>query len=204
MLYITELFICFILYSFGGWILEVAYGYIETKKIVNRGFLIGPLCPIYGIGCVLIYLLLSKFSYNAFLLFFMSCLLCLALEYIVSFVLEKLFKARFWDYKNMKYNLNGRICLEMAIPFGILGLLDVYLFLPYTLKLIENLSHMWIYIIACIMLVLFLIDGLISIILITKFKKEELKSDVRDNTIEISDYVKKTLKAFPLKTKKEN
>lgn len=174
--------------------MEVSYGLIKTKKFINRGFLIGPLCPIYGTGCILIYLLLSEFSYNAFILFLMSCLLCSVLEYGASYVLEKVFNVRWWDYDYMKYNLNGRICLEMTIPFGILGLIDVYLLLPNTLKVLDMLPNTFIYIITIILFIIFTIDGIISIILINKFKSNAIKSNEKDNTIEISKYVKKSLK----------
>lgn len=193
MLYLTKLFICFAIYSFIGWVLEVLYGLYELKKFVNRGFLIGPVCPIYGIGCVFIYLFLSGLKSDAIVLFLASCLLCSILEYVASYVLEKVFNVRWWDYNNMKFNLNGRVCLEMAIPFGILGLFDVYLLLPYTFKLLDMMSDNIIYIIGIVLFVIFIIDAIISIILIIKFKNSALKSNEKDNTIEIDDYIKRSL-----------
>lgn len=193
MLYIFKLFICFIIYSVFGWILEELYALYYYKKFVNRGFLIGPLCPIYGTGCLLLYFFLSSFKGDAIVLFLASCLICSILEYVASLFLEKVFNVRWWDYDFMKFNLNGRICLEMAIPFGILGLIDVYFLLPYTLNILDKLSNNIIYIVGSILFILFMVDAIISIVLIIKFKNHALKSDAKDNTIEIDEYVKKSL-----------
>lgn len=192
MLYLCKLFLCFIFFSFVGWYLEVLYGFYELKKFVNRGFLIGPLCPIYGVGCVLMYLLLYGYKDDPIVLFIMSIVLFSILEYAVSYLLEKIFKVRWWDYDNMKYNINGRICLEMIIPFGILGLLVVYFVFPSVFNVIDRLNDNIIYISTCVLSILFLVDEIISISLVSKFKKTALKTK-KDSTEEITAYVKKVL-----------
>ena len=116
-------FLLFITYSVIGWTMEVVGKLIELKRFVNRGFLIGPCCSIYGFGGILITLLLQYFTANPVVLFFMAILVCGVLEYLTSYFMEKLFNARWWDYSQRKYNINGRVCLNTIIPFGILGCL---------------------------------------------------------------------------------
>lgn len=112
-------YICFfMIYSFLGWCIEVIYATIKTRKFVNRGFLNGPLCPIYGFGVVIIVALLGKFKENTIQLFIYSTILVSTLEYIVGFVLEKLFHHKWWDYSNMKFNLGGYISLVFSLLWG--------------------------------------------------------------------------------------
>ena len=98
-------FLLFIIYSVVGWIIEIIDVAILNKKIVNRGFLIGPYCPVYGVGALLMLIFLNKYVYDPFILFCMSFLICGILEYLTSYIMEKLFKARWWDYSSNKFNL---------------------------------------------------------------------------------------------------
>ena len=102
-------FLLFMTYSILGWILEVSCKLVEKKKFVNRGFLIGPYCPIYGWGALIMTLLLNNYLNNIFTLFIMNILICSVLEYFTSYILEVIFKARWWDYSNKKFNINGPI-----------------------------------------------------------------------------------------------
>ena len=117
---IAEYFLYFIIYSFLGWTMEVICKLVELKKFVNRGFLIGPICPIYGYGVLAIVLIIGSFKGDLLAVFLKSILVCSILEYLTSYLMEKIFKARWWDYSNKKFNLNGRICLETKIPKGII------------------------------------------------------------------------------------
>ena len=129
MIYNIEIyFMLFIIYAFLGWVMECTLGIIEKRKFVNRGFLIGPYCPIYGVGVVGVTLLLSRFSNNVVLLFILSTILCGVLEYFTSYIMEKIFHARWWDYTTTKFNINGRICLETLLPFGIISFMSSYNF----------------------------------------------------------------------------
>ncbi len=192
MLYLCKLFICFIIFSFAGWCLEVIFGIITTKKYVNRGFLIGPLCPIYGLGCVLLYTLLNGYEKDPIVLALMSMFLCSVLEYVASYLMEKIFKTRWWDYSEQKYNINGRICLEMAIPFGVLGLGVVYVLFPATLYVLSLISDKVIYIIAGVSAVVFVIDLIVSLDVIMKFTNA-IECVPKDMTEEITKFVKETL-----------
>ena len=101
----------FFIYATAGWIMESTMISIQNKKFVNRGFLIGPVCPIYGYGVVLVSVLLKKYQNDLIITFFMSIIICGILEYFTSFFMEKIFNARWWDYSKRKFNINGRVCL---------------------------------------------------------------------------------------------
>ena len=129
-------FLLFIIYAFLGWVIEEINEVVTTKKFVNRGFLIGPYCPIYGFGGLIITFLLTKYNNDLLILFVLSVVIFSCLEYFTSYLLEKLFDARWWDYTNRKYNLNGRICLETMIPFGLLGIFVIHYSNPFILKIL--------------------------------------------------------------------
>ena len=130
-------FLLYFIYSTIGWILEVGLAFYEHKKFINRGFLIGPYCPIYGVGCLLLTILLSKYINEPGVIFALSIFICATLEYLTSYLMEKIFKLRWWDYSNMKFNINGRICLETLIPFGIIGVLVVKYISPFLINTIN-------------------------------------------------------------------
>lgn len=189
---ISMLFLLFIIYSFLGWCMEMVVCYIATKEWVNRGFLIGPICPIYGCGCLLIILLLDRYLKDPIVLFVMAMLLCSLLEYFTSYLMEKLFKARWWDYSHKKYNINGRICLDNIFAFGILGLLMMYLVNPFVVKILEYVSLNIINVMAIVIAIIFIIDNLISLKVISSFKSVA-KSVHKDSTAEITKKVREIL-----------
>ena len=143
--------------------MEVTCKSIEAKKIINRGFMIGPYCPIYGWGALAITILLKRYIDDWIVLLFMSIITCGILEYATSYVMEKLFHARWWDYSRRKYNINGRVCLETLIPFGILGLTIMYITNPFILSILEKVPQNVLNIIAIVLFIIFTIDGAISL-----------------------------------------
>lgn len=189
---IGMLFLLFIIYSFLGWCMEMVVCYFAIRKWVNRGFLIGPICPIYGWGCLLIILLLKRYLDDPLVLFVMSMVLCSMLEYYTSYLMEKLFKARWWDYSHKKYNINGRICLDNILAFGILGLLMMYFINPFVVKMLGFVSIKVLNIVAIIIFVIFLIDNIVSLKVISGFKKVA-KSIHKDSTEEITKKVREIL-----------
>ena len=189
---ISMLFLLFIIYSFLGWCMEMVVCYIATKEWVNRGFLIGPICPIYGCGCLLIILLLDRYLKDPIVLFVMAMLLCSLLEYFTSYLMEKLFKARWWDYSHKKYNIYGRICLDNIFAFGILGLLMMYLVNPFVVKILEYVSLNINNVMAIVIAIIFIIDNLISLKVISSFKSVA-KSVHKDSTAEITKKVREIL-----------
>jgi uncharacterized membrane protein len=185
-------------YSVLGWILEVSCKLVEKKKFINRGFLIGPYCPIYGWGALIMTLLLKKYLNDIFTLFIMNILICSILEYFTSYFLEVIFKARWWDYSNKKFNINGRICLETMIPFGLFGLLVMYVINPIIFNILNMIPISIIYFISIVLFLLLLIDTITSYSIITKIKNinKETQSHVlqkKDNTENITSLVKKEL-----------
>ena len=186
----------FFIYSFGGWLLEVFCRLVADRRFINRGFLIGPYCPIYGTGALLMTFLLKRYLSDPFTLFIMAMLICSILEYITSFVMEKLFNARWWDYSHYRFNINGRICLETTIPFGIFGFLICYVMNPFLLNYIEMLPQIALLIIDILLVIVFFIDNIISFKVILSVKKatSEISKTIKDNTEEITRRVKEALK----------
>lgn len=183
---ILEKYLCiFFIYSFLGWVMETVNGFILTKKLVNRGFLIGPYCPVYGTGVCLLTALLSDYVDDIPIMFFMSMLICGTLEYFTSYIMEKIFKARWWDYSKRKFNINGRICLETLIPFGIAGVVLVKYANPFFLRLLEFEGLKYILL---LILIVFVIDFIFSFKGILGFRKttKQVENEVKDNTEEIS------------------
>ena len=152
----------FIIYSFLGWCLESIYKTIIFKKPTNSGFLYGPFCPMYGIGAILM-IWAGQLSNNPIVIFIMAFLIFSVWEYLVAVIIEKLFKTKYWDYSNLKFNLQGRVCLKNSLYWGILGVLLIYLIQP----LIENLTNLipaeiLVYVDAILMLAI-LVDTVITI-----------------------------------------
>lgn len=185
-------FLLFILYSFLGWLMEVVCKSFQYKRFMNRGFLIGPYCPIYGLGSLLIIFLLQGFSRHIVILFLMSILICSSLEYFTSYIMEKIFRARWWDYSQKRLHINGRICFSTTIPFGILGCVIVYYINPFFLQVITSLPNVFIHVITFLLLVLFLVDLSVSFHFIYKIRDIKVRGG-RDNTEEITKRVKRIL-----------
>ncbi len=133
---VSKYFIDFIVYSFIGWIWESIYCTIDQKEWQDRGFLFGPICPIYGSCVVIAEIAFSKIGIISspdlpwYVVFLISMIGSAIAEYGTSFVLEKRFHARWWDYSNMPLNLNGRICLPASTGFGVAGVVFVKLVFP--------------------------------------------------------------------------
>ena len=186
------LFLLFITYSMLGWIMEMIVTVIEDKEIVNRGFLVGPYCPIYGFCSVAMVGLLSQIE-SIPLLIILSILICSVGEYLTSYLLEKIFHARWWDYSHIKFNLNGRICLRNCIFFGALGFIVVKYVNNIFLNFYNSLSPETINIIFYIILIIFVTDMILSFNVIFKIKNMSLKYVNLDNTKEIANKVKNIL-----------
>lgn len=200
------LFLLFLTYSTLGWIMEVIVTLIKDKELVNRGFLIGPYCPIYGVCSVVMILLLSKVS-DPLLLFILSIIICSVGEYITSYLLEIIFKARWWDYSDIKFNLKGRICLRNCACFGILGFLVVKYINVFFLDIYSKITPTTLNILFYSLITIFIVDMIISCKVILKIKNMSIKYVRSDNTKEITEKVKSLIsnnalsrrmfKAFP-------
>ncbi len=141
-----NVFLFFAFYSFLGWVLETAFAGVKHRKFVNRGFLNGFFCPIYGFGAVLVILsddLVQTFVHNAKLSVLISIVLAVilvtALEYITGLILERIFHCKWWDYSDHAANLKGYICLKYSLLWGILALVLLRFFHPYVCALVDAL-----------------------------------------------------------------
>lgn len=179
---LTYGFLIFFICSFIGYFMEVIWCYIGSKKIVNRGFLCGPVIPIYGFGAVLILFCLFRYYDDPVVVFVFGIIITSALEYFTSFILEKIFHNRWWDYSTKKYNINGRICLKNSFLFGVLALVIIYLVTPL-LSLLFSLFPFKVWqTIAVILLIIFVLDFIYSIIIAYNLRNriiivEELKNE---------------------------
>ena len=195
------------MYSVLGWIIDTIDNFILRGKLLNRGFLIGPYCPIYGVGVLSIIYFLQRYTNNILKVFVLSIFICMIVEYFTSYLLEKLFDARWWDYSNFKYNLNGRICLDITIQFGIGSVIVMYLVHPLFIKILDSLSSNTIMILGISILIIFIIDIIISFFIISKIKKlvtnkceddtEEINEKIKEYLKKKSPLIKRLLEAFP-------
>ena len=188
--YITFYFIQFIIYSFLGWIFECIHMALTTKEVVNRGFLFGPVIPVYGVGLSLIVTFLSKFKNNFIVFLILSILIIAVLEYLISVILEKIFKIRWWDYSDKKFNLNGRICLNTMTIFIVGATIITYLVHPLIYKILISMSVNFRNFLFGVLLILFIMDVVFSV-WITKQYLKNGKSKRKDKTPEIRKYTKK-------------
>ncbi len=181
-------FLLFFIYSILGWLMEIVRTFINNRKFINRGFLIGPYCPIYGYGVLLMTFLLKKYQDDIIATFIFSIMICGVLEYLTSYFMEKFFHARWWDYSNRKFNINGRICLDNLIAFGILGCIILYITNPIIMGLLNKIPNPTLHIVSIILFICYIVDNIISSKIILNLK--EISANVKDNTEEISKKVK--------------
>lgn len=181
----------FIIYSVIGWILETFSGYLLKNVLINRGFLIGPYTPIYGVCGILLSWLLHNES-NPIYVFVFSFLIASILEYLTSVIMEKMFKARWWDYSNRPFNINGRVYLGNSLIFGCLGCLLIEVIDPKLTFFLSGFDAFWFSVIMALILFVFLFDLMISFNIMKKIKltAECIK---KDYTEEITKKVKKIL-----------
>ena len=200
-------FILFLIYSLLGWAIEVIVTFYKDKKFVNRGFLLGPYCPIYGFSSIVMILYLNRYCDSFITVFLLAVVVCSIIEYLVSYLMEKLFNARWWDYSNRKFNINGRVCLENSIWFGLLGTLLIYVVNPFLYNLISKMSDNVLLIVGSFLLIIFVIDLIISLNVTFKIKSNITKLIKKDSTEEFNHKIKELIdsrllnrrlfKAFP-------
>lgn len=193
-------FSLFITVSFLGWIVEIIVTFLETKKVVNRGFLLGPYCPIYGISSLIMMFFLDPYKNDLLVLFIMAVVICTISEYITGVVMEKLFKARWWDYSHIPFNLNGRVCLSNSMLFGVGAILLLKWIIPFIVPHLLIFPTPAFYFVSGILLLIFLTDFILSYNIIFKFKRT-VDCLRKDYTGEISEKVQKAImeKSYPLR-----
>lgn len=187
-------FVLFISYSILGWVIEsVCCSVIEKSPNLNRGFLIGPYLPIFGFGALIIIIFFNKYYNDLLALFIISSVTLTTLEYVTSYLMEKLFKARWWNYYDHKFNINGRVSLTSALGFGALSILLIRIINPTYMNLLTKVPTGILNIVSIFLLLIFMTDFFISLKIILGLNKtiNNIKTDV---TKEISLEVRKILK----------
>lgn len=152
----------FVFFSIIGFISEVIYCSLNKRK--SGKALYGPWCPLYGLGGLLIISVVSHVPENMFIIYLVSVLVTSFTEYLVSVILEMIFDMKWWDYSFKKFNLNGRICLENSLLFGVLGILIFYFYLPLKVYMISICDPLLLKIIVYLLFTAMCIDGVITII----------------------------------------
>lgn len=199
---VLDLLFIFLIYSFLGWILETTVVAVKDGKIVNRGITNGPLCPIYGVGALTI-ILTTLDVYNIFIIFIGSLIYGTFLEFLTGKLLERVNKAKWWDYSKKKFNLDGYICLEYSILWGILGALLVKIINPILMVAFNDINIFIRIIAICFFSVVTLIDLLTSFITIKAIKTDKIEnvSNRLANAI-LSSVQKRIENAYPNVKKK--
>ncbi|MGI5893409.1 MAG: putative ABC transporter permease [Candidatus Merdivicinus sp.] len=174
---VCEWFLYFVIYSILGWACETVYCSVIQRKLVNRGFLNGPVCPIYGFGAILVIALLQSVSDNLLSLFLSGMVVTTVLEYITSVIMEKLFHMRWWDYSHFRFQINGRVCLLNSLMFGGLSVFMLVVLHPRVIALVDWIPKSWIGWISLGILGIFCADTVVTVrsILILKGKLEEIR-----------------------------
>ena len=186
------LFFLFFSFSVVGYIAEITYCSIISKKIVfNRGFLIGPYLPIYGFSSVLISAMLSKYKSDLLIVFTLGAVIATIVEYLTSYTMEKIFKTRWWDYSNESFNVNGRVCLKNSVLFGT-GAVLIILIVDNYLSFLYSIDSTLFMVVSLIFFIVFLTDVLISNLVVFKIRKNSILARF-DMTDEVKEKVKSEL-----------
>lgn len=160
---ICRYFFWFMLYSVAGWVMETLLFLIRDRKAVKRGFLFGPVCPIYGCAAVISTALIYDRIHNIFLVFLAGFFLCGILEYATHFILEKLFHAMWWDYSGRKFNIKGRVYLNGLVVFGAGVVLIVKVLQPLVIKLTDMMPPVLLYSLCFALYSLILVDAAMTV-----------------------------------------
>lgn len=184
----------FIIYAFLGWCTEVAYAALDTGKFVNRGFLNGPVCPVYGCGVLVVIVALTPLKDNFLILFIGSVILTSVIEFITGFLLEKLFHNQWWDYSNEHFNICGYICLKFSLLWGIACTLIMDVIHPTIYKIIKIVPKLAGIIILVILCIAFVVDLIITVSTILKFNAhlkmlDELAAKLKTISDEIGENI---------------
>lgn len=199
---VSLLLLYYFFYSSLGWLCESIYCSLGEKKWVNRGFLTGPLCPIYGTGAVVFIVCLSPlkehpilvsvfdhtFSITPVLVLLAGMVLADMVEFATSVIMEKLFHARWWDYSEKPFNIQGRICLQHTLYWGIFTIVFLYLVHPFFQTYAERIPEKTVYIILGVVLFLFVLDLINAVRTAMDVKK------VMDKVRKLTDTISKTAK----------
>lgn len=185
-----ELLWIFIIYAFFGWCMEVSYAALNSGKFVNRGFLNGAYCPIYGCGMVIVIAILTPLKDNLLILFIGSFLLTSTLEFITGFVMEKIFHNKWWDYSDLPFNIKGYVCLKFSIYWGLACTFVMDIIHPVIYKFVIGIPHILGIVLIIILMTTFAVDVGITFATIMNFNKHlKVMDEIADNIHKLSDEI---------------
>ncbi|MDT8717241.1 putative ABC transporter permease [Clostridium sp. 19966] len=181
-----NLFFSFIIYAFLGWALEVIFKLITEKKFINRGFLHGPLCPIYGITGMIMMMIAPYMENNVVYIFFSGTIMATIAELIVGYLLEKLFDTKWWDYSKNVLNYKGYICLQFSLGWGLLAVISIIFINPLVENIIKFMIEYFGQPLYQTLLVLLVIDITLTINDLIEFKRlfielQDILSEIKLN-----------------------
>ena len=185
-----ELVWIFIIYAFLVWCTEVAYAALDTGKFVNRGFLNGPYCPIYGCGIVIVVAVLTPLKHNLLILFAGSMLLTTVLEYVTGFLLEKVFHNKWWDYSDKPFNIKGYICLKFSVYWGLACTFVMDIVHPVIYGVITRIPYLAGIIMLGLLMCMFFVDCCLTVTTIFKFNNRlKLMDHLAESIHRLSDEI---------------
>lgn len=180
----------FIVYAFFGWCTEVAYAALNTGKFVNRGFLNGPYCPIYGCGVTIVVAVLTPLKENIGILFLGSFFLTTILEYLTGLILEKAFHNKWWDYSKVPFNIHGYVCLKFSILWGLACVFVMRVLHPGIYKSITLIPHKLGVGLLIVIMTAFCADCGVTVAAILNFNKRlRLMNEIADKMHRLSDEI---------------
>ena len=203
----------FFIYSFLGWSMEVVHTSLGNRKLVNRGFLNGIVCPVYGFSMVFMMIFMDSLKERWFYLFLGCMIIGSVIEFLTGLILEKILKTRLWDYSHLKFQVGGYICLRYSLVWGLLGALLIKLANPLLLKVIEKIPDLIGIIVLIVSTVLLALDTLTTIAVLFKVKKNAGRiNEIADGFLQASNSLRNAIiakierrltQAYPNQKKKD-
>lgn len=202
----------FAIYSVIGWIIEVAYHAVTMGKVINRGFLNGPLCPVYGSGVLMVFAalgLMGEFlgfdsdvgSMSVWALFFVGIVFATLVEFVAGFLLDKFFHARWWDYRDRKFNLNGYICLQFSLIWGMAIAFVLRVVHPTLVSLVEMIPESIGSVLLGVFYCIFLIDLVLTVMSVLKMNEQLRKmEELQKAILTVSDGMSELIGERTMKT----
>ena len=196
----------FLIYSFGGWIVEVIFHAVALGKVINRGFLNGPVCPVYGFGVLSVFALINTLQSSGrqmsdVMLFVFGVILATAVELIAGWLLDVCFHARWWDYSDKPLNFHGYICLEFSLIWGLAIVMVVKVFQKYVESQASHIPATWEWVVIAILYALYFADFVVTVAVIRGLNKKLTRLDKVSSDLRIiSDKLSNTLATTTIDT----
>ena len=178
----------FLIYSFGGWVVEVIFHAVALGKVINRGFLNGPVCPVYGFGVLSVFALLNTIQGSGRqmsdgMIFVFGIVLATAVELVAGWLLDVCFHARWWDYSDKPFNFHGYICLEFSLIWGLAIVMVVKVFQKYVEAHALHTPATWEWIVIAVLYAVYLTDFIVTVAVIQGLNKKLTRLDKATTTI---------------------